>query len=608
MNPSFGKVCKKKILRLRKKIKKGACIMRDLNLKPEYSSSHALIIGIDHYQHASPLHHATNDAKAVAEVLQRAFSFSVENVKILLDGQATRADILSAYLKYESTADANSRLLVFFAGHGFTKPTAIREIGFLLPYDGRTNDLSTLIRWEDFTLNAELIPSKHMFFVMDACYGGLIFSRAVSAGSVRFLKDMMIRSVRQALTAGKQDEPVADGGGPRLGHSMFTGYLLDGLEGGARAPEGHLTASSLMSYVYKQVSSDIRSIQTPHYGFLSGDGDFVFDAPELKSLAISDTAEKDMLITISSLEIPEMQNISADPFLAAKQYLSDPKSTIQLHDLVVHHGRKVIIETPKECFPVQGVDFTVEEFTKRLQFCENTTKDLRRLISCIAYWGTKVHRATLSKALSRVTDHLESESGLVIWNSLRWYPTILLCYASGIAALANDRFHNLSAIFNTQVQPLRPNSKYDQLALAIGDEIVDIERSNAFRRLPGHEKYHVPRSEYLLKLLQPELDDDLFLGKDYELMFDRFEVFLALVNATVRKKTSNHVWGPVGRFGWKNSRGMERENPLADTIRQAKDQQVEWPPFKAGLFGTDYENFIEAAEEYSQMVGKLGWW
>jgi hypothetical protein len=439
---------------------------------------------------------------------------------------------------------------------------------------------------------------------MDACYGGLVFNRSVAAGSLRFLKDMMIRPVRQALTAGKQDEPVADSGGPRPEHSIFTGHLLDGLEGGARAPEGHLSASGLMSYVYKKVSNDIHSAQTPHYGFLSGDGDFVFDAPALKTLEISDTAERDELITITSLEIPEQNDIEADPCSVTKRYLSDPKSTIQLHDLVVHFVRKVIIETQKERFPVQGTGFSVEEFTRRLQFCENATQDLRRVLASIAYWGTNVHRPILTKAVSRVTDHLEFESGLVIWNSLRWYPTILLCYSSGIASVASGQYENLSAILNAQVRPSTSRSKYSVLGLAIGDEILEIERSGAFKQLPGHNRYHVPRSEYLFKLLQPELDDDLFLGKEYETMFDSFEVMLALVNATVHKKDDGHVWGPVGRFGWK----YRAINPLGNTVQQAKDEGRDWLPFKSGLFGTDFDLFLSAAEEYVQSIAGTGWW
>lgn len=581
--------------------------MRDLNLKPEYSSSHALIIGIDTYEYVSPLHHATNDAKAVVEILHRIFSFPEKNIITLLDKQATRSDIVNAYFSYESKVDADSRLMVFFAGHGYTKTGAHREVGFLVPYDGRIDNLATLIRWEDFTLNAELIPAKHVFFVMDACYGGLVFNRAVSAGSVRFLKDMLIRPVRQALTAGKHDEPVADGGGPLPDHSIFTGHLLNGLEGGARAAEGHLTASGLMSYVYRQVANDIHSSQTPAYGFLAGDGDFVFDAPMLSTLAVSETAEQDTLITISSLDVPEEQGLPSDPFVITKQYLSDPKSTIQLHDFVMHHVRKVITETPQERFPVQGVDFSVEELMKRLQFCETATQELRRMLACIAYWGGEVHREILSKSLARVTDHLESESGLIIWNSLRWYPTILLLYASGISAIASNRYENIAAIFGTRVSSPRASSEYTELSPAIGSAIVDLERSSAFKQLPGHERYYAPRSEYLLKLLQPELDDDLFLGKEYEFIFDRFEVLLALSNATNRKKNDHSIWGPVGRFGWKYGHGVGRVNPLSDIIQQAKDEGQKWPPFRAGLFGSDYELFISAADEYAKIIAGLNW-
>ena len=582
--------------------------MRDLNLKPTYSSSNALIIGIDDYQHISPLCHAISDAKAIAKVLQNNFQFAPECITTFTNEHATRDAILSAYMGYSSKLDSDSRLIVYFAGHGYTKSGTHREVGFLIPYEGRIDDLSTLIRWEEFTLNAELIPSKHILFIMDACYGGLVFNRTAAAGGVRFLKDMMIRPVRQALTAGKQDEPVADGGGPRPEHSIFTGHLLNGLESEARSLEGHLTASGIMSYVYRQVSNDIHSRQTPHYGFLSGDGDFVFDAPALKSLETSERAEKDTLITITSLGIPEKSDVSIDIFSLAKQYLSDSKSTIQLHDLVVHQVREVLIETPKERFPVQGTKFSVEEFTRRLQFCEATTNDLRRVLSCIAHWGKDTHRAIITKALSRVTDHLESESGLIIWNSLRWYPTILLSYSAGIAALAAEQYDNLRAIFNAPITSRRSNSDYSELAPAIGDEILDIERSDAFKQLPGHEKYYVPRSEYLFKLLQPELDDDLFLGKEYELMFDRFEIFLALVNATARKKNENRAWGPIGRFGWKNSNRGGRDNPLHKTIEQINSEGKDWPPFKSGLFGFDFDLFLKTVEEFSQMISRLNWW
>jgi hypothetical protein len=575
--------------------------MRDLKLKHRYSSSHALVIGINQYLHMPPLAYAAKDAVAFARVLEDSFSVPKGNVTLYIDKDATRAAILSAYMAYSRTTDQDSRLIIFFAGHGSTTTGSEGEVGFLIPQEGKTSDLSTLIRWQEFTVNADLIPAKHILFIMDACYGGLVFNRAVAAGGVRFLKDMMLRRARQALTAGKGDEIVADGNGPHPEHSIFTGHLLIGLAGEARAPEGHLTATGLMSYVCKQVSNDIRSKQTPHYGRLSGDGDFIFSAPALETIPPTDTGEIDELITVPSIGIPEEMAEATDPFATAKRYLSDPAETIALHDFVMRYVRKLVAETPNERLPVT-MQFEVEEFKKRLVLCDEATQDLRRILGCASFWGGEGARSIIRKAFSRMTDHLSCESGLTIWNSLRWYPTILLSYASGIAGIANKNYSNLSAVFMAPIPSLRNTEEQVPLFLGIGTALVDIVRSGAFKHLPGHERYHVAHCEYVFKLLQPELDDDLFLGKEYESLFDRFEVFLALANATRRKKLG-HLWGPIGRFGWK----INGSNPLGTVMGEAKEQGDNWAPFRAGLFGSDYDYFISAAEEYVARVANHGW-
>jgi uncharacterized caspase-like protein len=95
----------------------------------------------------------------------------------------------------------DDRILFFFAGHGHTVPGR-HETGFLIPQDGDPEELSSLIRWDEFTRDADLIPAKHMLFLVDACYGGLaVHRKAVAAGSKRFLSDLMQRYARQVLAA-----------------------------------------------------------------------------------------------------------------------------------------------------------------------------------------------------------------------------------------------------------------------------------------------------------------------------------------------------------------------------------------------------------------------
>jgi uncharacterized caspase-like protein len=283
--------------------------------RPVYSGSHALVIGINKYKYAGPLGYARHDAEAIANLMVSRFGFLKENIALLLDEDATGDAIRSAFLSFagHSKVQPNDRILVFFAGHGHTQTGRRGEIGFLVPVDGKITELSTLIRWDELTQNADLISAKHIFFLMDACYGGLALSRkSIPPGSMRFLKDMLQRYSRQVLTAGKADEMVADSGGPRPGHSIFTAHVLDALEGVVPLPHGVVTANSIMAYAYEKVGSDPRSHQTPHFGFIDGDGDFIFDMAPIEQLAADEAEGGDLLVELSptTAPVPQSESVS----------------------------------------------------------------------------------------------------------------------------------------------------------------------------------------------------------------------------------------------------------------------------------------------------------
>jgi uncharacterized caspase-like protein len=267
-----------------------------IEYQPRYQNSWALVVGINAYKHLPPLSYAGNDADAIAAVLQNELGFPADHISVLKDHDATKQEILRAYLSFEKKAShPDDRVLVFFAGHGTTKEGHHGPMGFLVPFDGHVDDSSSLIPWYDFTRNADLILAKHILFIMDACYGGLATTRAVTPGQQRFLSDMLQRRARQVITAGKADQVVADGGGPQGTNSLFTGFLLEGLRGAAANKDGILTASNLMHYVIEKVGHHIDSAQTPHYGHIDGDGDFILRTPNQEHLQ-SQTPSSDFLV------------------------------------------------------------------------------------------------------------------------------------------------------------------------------------------------------------------------------------------------------------------------------------------------------------------------
>ncbi|CAN7546679.1 caspase family protein [Acidovorax sp. LjRoot66] len=568
--------------------------------KNRYEIGRALVIGIDRYKRVPNLGYAVSDALAIKEALINDLGFDDSKITLLTDEAATRDAILKAYLRFAKyDVNLDDKIVVFFAGHGHTLTGRRGEVGYLVPHDADLDDISTCIRWDDLTKNVDLIRAKHILFIMDACYGGLALVRTASAGSSRFLKDMMLRTSRQVLTAGKANQVVSDSGGPIPNHSVFTGHLIEAIQGKALTPEGFLTASGVMSYVYGRVASDKDSNQTPHFGHIDGDGDMVLKAPGLDVLEESDTKDIDLLVSIPFSDgLDEIDSIDVR-VEEAKKLLASESGSIGLHDLLSDQVRRFLASTADDSF-APSTTFTQEEFESRITRYEAAARNISILLACVSQWGRAHHLLTLQKCLARSGDRLESVSGLSVWLDLRWYPLLIELYCCGIAAIDASRYDSLAAIFRTQLPNSDLHREHGTFIEAASSAILAFNRSNILKRIPGQEEKYTPLSDHFLKILQPDLDDALFLGKNYEVAFDTFEVYFALCSADVRLAKEGTPWGPIGRFGWKQA-------PLIRVIEEAKAFQGNWLPLKSGLFGGDFARFLKVADALLRDLRGLHW-
>jgi hypothetical protein len=123
------------------------------------------------------------------------------------------------------------------------------------------------------------------------------------------------------------------------------------------------------------------------------------------------------------------------------------------------------------------------------------------------------------------------------------------------------------------------------------------------------QRKYVPRSEHLYKKLQPVIEDQLFLGQSYDSLFDQFEMLLALAFSDIRDEDpSAHVWGPPGRFAWKE-RGRFADDPVySNFVKTAKEQGERWGPIQAGFFKGSMKRFGEIADGYGRLLGQINWW
>lgn len=198
---------------------------------------------------------------------------------------------------------------------------------------------------------------------------------------------MLQRYSRQVLTAGKANEVVADSGGPLPKHSVFTGHFLQGLQGSAATGEGIITANGIMAYVYDRVAKDIHSQQTPHYGFLDGDGDFIFAAPNIKALTEKENVDEDILVSIPTPS-PEASMPSTDNLIEkTKEYLSDSRYKIKLYDLFNQKLREVVALLSDAQFKADGTAFSEEELLKRIKLYENVVEEIQSMSSMCRILG-----------------------------------------------------------------------------------------------------------------------------------------------------------------------------------------------------------------------------
>lgn len=261
-------------------------------LRPLYEQKWALIVGIDTYQWYEEryhLKHAVADAKGVANLIIRDYGFPKDKVFLLCNQDATR-DNIRQYL-IDIIAEQSRKddcVLIFFACHGERREIADGQNRYYLStYDTRIEKTQSGMYkkvWSSFLSvvelldAAEMIPAKHILFIVDACYSGFMTRlRGSGEDGQSYHEKLLTSRARQVITAGMDDEQVSDEG--TTNNSIFTENLLRILSDN----QDPLTASGLGVNLYESVSRMPSSRQTPRLGSLHGHqtGDFVFLRPSM---------------------------------------------------------------------------------------------------------------------------------------------------------------------------------------------------------------------------------------------------------------------------------------------------------------------------------------
>jgi hypothetical protein len=220
----------------------------------------ALVIGIETYAEAPKAVYANRDAKFFAEYARYAFGASRDNIKLLIDKDATLPKMYGALEKWLPAKIKNDQtdVIVFFAGHGLASNDG-KDL-YLLTQDSDTDLLSrtALSRTELFKLINQHNPkSVKMFF--DTCYSGQSREEKTLLASARPIrigvKDSGGVPSNFTIFSASQLDQISSGL-KEAKHGIFSYYLMKGLEGAAdQNKDRQITNGELLAYMKKEVNS-----------------------------------------------------------------------------------------------------------------------------------------------------------------------------------------------------------------------------------------------------------------------------------------------------------------------------------------------------------------
>jgi tetratricopeptide (TPR) repeat protein len=191
-------------------------------------------------------------------------------------------------------------LLFYYSGHGVLDDHG--DIYLALSDTDPNDPLLTGYSFEDLTKVIGRTKSARVIVILDCCYSGSLKigkgSEKDAARKWRRIMEEKSKNLREqqqihvkCILAASHPYQEAFAKGE---HSIFTKYLLKGLEGGDDESvdnEGHVTAQLLGDYVYRAIKrSPTESHQDPIVTITEGFGNMILASyPKLKPLKIEDT-------------------------------------------------------------------------------------------------------------------------------------------------------------------------------------------------------------------------------------------------------------------------------------------------------------------------------
>lgn len=291
------------------------------SLKPKI---YAVVVGVSHYKDSTipNLKFADKDAESFYEFLRSPSAGSVpaEDMVLLTNAKATRSNIIKGLVDKLTRATKEDLVIFYFSGHG--KSGEFENAGYLLNYDTENdNEPATAISMDEIRSKVDRSAAKMKISYIDACHAGLFRSNGAKGNAndnaeiiKAYTEGLANSSDGNAafLASSARQQSLED---EKLGHGIFTYYLVKGLQGEADKEQqesagydnGIVTISELSTYLANNIQKHTKYKQKPS---LEGSYDDEFPLAVLRtnvalSTEISKRPEKKKAVVKEQKEISD---------------------------------------------------------------------------------------------------------------------------------------------------------------------------------------------------------------------------------------------------------------------------------------------------------------
>lgn len=194
----------------------------------------ALIVGIDNYHSLATLDCCVNDAMKMQELLEVNDDGTTNfDIKTLIDDEATTLALEEEIANLFDDEDVEIGLF-YFSGHGIKE----NKCTYLLTVDGSKRSLGVSL--EHLMNQVNSAKCKYKIVILDCCSSGAIGKNALFANNMFSCGEGVV-----IMTSCKDSSKALD----ENGHGVFTGLIINALDGYASDILGNVSILTMYHYV-----------------------------------------------------------------------------------------------------------------------------------------------------------------------------------------------------------------------------------------------------------------------------------------------------------------------------------------------------------------------